>query len=534
MRAFCQLFERLDQTNRTNEKLAALVDYFQVAHPRDAAWAVYVLTGHRLIRRVSTKRLRQWAAEASGLPAWLVDRCYQVVGDLSETLALLLSEPERALDEPLHEVVEQRILPLEQMDEAQQKASIIKTWRSTTALQRFLFHKLISTSFRVGVSKKLVTRALAQVAGIDAGVMSHRLAGRFKPTAAQYEALLHADGVADDPARPYPFCLAYPLDVEPEELGEAADWQIEWKWDGLRCQAIHRGRTVLLWSRGEEMIGESFPELVEVARALPEGSVVDGEVLAWEDGRPLSFSWLQRRMGRKMAGPMLFADVPVVLMVYDLLEHHGQDLRATSTAERRALLEQVVEQTLADDVELPLKLSPLVEAASWDQVRQIHAESRGRGVEGMMLKRKSGVYEVGRVKGDWWKWKSDPYTIDAVLVMAQHGSGRRAGLFTDYTFGVWADDELVPVAKAYSGLTNDEIAEVDRFVRNHTTQRFDPVHAVEPKLVFELGFEGIAESKRHKSGIALRFPRMLRQRTDKQPAEADTLERVRELLEAVQ
>ncbi|MEM9419168.1 MAG: ATP-dependent DNA ligase [Planctomycetota bacterium] len=529
MKLFTRLFMEVDATTRTSEKTAALRRYFEQAPPAEAVWALRVLTGQKLIRAVPYKRLRAWAAEAAGLEPWLFNECYSAVGDLSETLSLVLPEPAAANDESLHAVVRDRILPLAQMTEAEQKISVTETWKSFDQTQRFLFHKLISSNFRFGAAKKVVINALAQAAEVDAAVMQHRLSGKpIEPTPEAFENLLA--GSDGDDARPYPFYLAHQLEDDPSSLGDIHEWTAEWKWDGIRAQIIRRSEQTMVWSRGDELITEAFPELRAVGDSLPDGTVLDGEVLAYENDRPLGFSLLQRRLNRKRMEPMLFADVPVVFMAYDLLEHNGEDVRTLSTRERRAILESVLPR------EPSVKLSPLIQAADWNAVAELREESRSRGVEGVMLKRSDAPYAAGRVKGAWWKWKVDPYTVDCVMVYAQRGSGRRSSLFTDYTFAVWSGtpgkSELVPVTKAYSGLTDKEFTKVDRFIKNNTVGKKGAFRQVEPELVFEIVFEGINESDRHKSGIALRFPRMHRWRTDKKPQDADTLESLQALLRA--
>lgn len=534
MRRFCELYFELDQTTRTSEKVAALRRYFLEAEPRDAAWALHVLSGGKLIRAVPHRLLRQWAAEVSGYPMWLIDECYPPVGDLSEVLALILPAPPHAdgegTAEPLHQVIEQHVLPLPKLDEASRRQKVVQVWSRTDERQKFLFHKLILGEFRVGVARTLVIRAAAEAAGVEPAVMAHRLSGTWSPTEAEFRRIMSSGGGEVDPARPYPFYLAYPLDIAPEELGEIGDWHIEWKWDGIRAQLIHRAEDALVWSRGEELLTPGFPEIETVGRSLLGGTVLDGEIVAWEHERPMTFGMLQRRIHRKKVEPRLFPEVPVTFIAYDLLEHEGRDVREQPLSQRRQMLEAIVAATRGIDEQLPLRISPAVDVASWADLVERMNEARERGVEGFMIKRLDSPYGVGRQRGQWWKWKVDPYSIDAVLIFAAHGHGVRAGIFTDYTFGVWSGGELVPVAKAYSGLTKAEIAEVDRFIRRHTIQRFGSVHQVEPRLVFEIGFENIRRSTRHKSGVAVRFPRMLRWRRDKTPEEADALDTLQSLL----
>ena len=539
MQQFTDLYFALDASNRTTSKLAALQKYFEEADAADAAWAVYFLIGGRLKRTVASREFREWGGRACGYPEWMVEECYDHVGDLAETLALLLSNrvtPNEAQAEAtisLSELVEQRILPLRDMEAEDREAALCGFWSSLDARQCLVLNKLITGGFRVGVSRTLVTRALAELAGVEVAVMAHRMMGDWQPSEANYRfLLLPADAGMEDPARPYPFCLAYPLETAvagpAELLGPVEDWQIEWKWDGIRAQLIKRGAEILLWSRGEEMIGEAFPEIIEAASRWEGDAVLDGEILAWDSAaeKPGSFGQLQRRLGRKRAGPKLRREVPVVFMAYDCMELAGSDCRMEETAIRLQHLESFCRKNGG----AWLRCSPGLECSDWTGVVEAQASSRERRVEGLMLKRKSAPYGVGRKKGDWWKWKVEPYSVDAVLVYAQQGHGRRAGLYTDYTFSVWDGEALVPFAKAYSGLSEAEIRRVDRWIRQHTREKHGPVRVVDSELVFEIAFEGIGESKRHKSGIAVRFPRILRWREDKPANEADTLETIRALL----
>ncbi len=536
MNRFATLYRRLDQSNRTNDKVAALIDYFRDAPPKDAAWAAYFLTGHRIKRAVNHRLLREAAAEASGLPMWLLDESYQHVGDLSETIALLIPEQNAADAPPLHTLIEDILAPMPAMNDRQRIVALKQTWAQLDAWQRFCFHKLISGAFRVGVATTLVARALAEVAGVEQAVMAHRLTGGFEPSARHYRAILTGEGLgAADMLRPYPFCLATQLDAAPDTLGSPSDYLVEWKWDGIRAQAIRRDGRAALWSRGEASIADTFPEIVAGLQTMPDGTVIDGEVLAWDapTDRPAGFNALQTRLNRKRVEPTLFdPPTPIIFMAYDVLEHDGQDVRDRPTADRRALLEQLLRP--ADP---PLRLSPIIVADTWDQLAGFRGESRRRGVEGLMLKHRASPYEVGRKRGGWWKWKIDPFTLDAVMVNAQRGHGKRAGLFSDYSFALWdntpppkGDGQLVTIAKAYSGLTNDELEKLDAWVRQHTVERRGPVHLVEPVQVFELAFEGVRESPRHKAGLAVRFPRMNRWRTDKPPEEADRLGTLRAML----
>jgi DNA ligase-1 len=541
MREFARLYADLDETTATNRKLEALQNYFAGAAPENAAWAVYFLAGGKPRQAVPSKLLRQYAIEYAGLDDWLFDESYAAVGDTAETIAHILPPPKRHSDVGLAVWMEERIGPLRGADPGTIREALFSYWDELTWRERFLFVKLIGGGFRVGVSKLLVTRALASIAAVDSKLIAQRLMGwtdgRVKPTAAGFLQLIAAENHDEHKLRggqPYPFFLAHQLQGDPAALGDMGGWQIEWKYDGIRAQLVRRGGQNYLWSRGEDLITERFPELASLI--LPEGTVVDGEVLIWTTGdAPAPFADLQKRIGRKTLSSKLLAELPAVLLAYDLLELDDVDTRALPQHERRALLETLV----TGAAQPQLRISPLVTADSWDDLGKLRAESRARGVEGMMLKARNAQYGVGRTKdvGTWWKWKIDPYAVDAVLIYAQAGSGRRASLYTDYTFAVWDGEgdarKLVPFAKAYSGLTDAEIAQVDNIIRKTTVEKFGPVRSVRPTLVFEIGFEGIALSTRHKAGIAVRFPRILRRRDDKTVEEADTLDTLKGLLGAV-
>ncbi|AKK67049.1 ATP-dependent DNA ligase [Xanthomonas translucens pv. undulosa] len=522
MKRFAALYRQLDQSTATLDKRAALVAYFEQAPPADAAWAIWLLSGGKLRRIANTRELRAWIAQESGLPGWLVDDSYDHVGDLAETLTLLLDDPAAASDPaPLRDWIEERLLPVAAQDEAARHAAVLAGWRSLAFDERLLFNKLLTGALRVGVSQRLVQQALAAMSGIDIARIAQRLLGEWSPTPAALEDLLSREVLASDRQQPYPFFLASPLENAVATLGAIDDWQLEWKWDGIRLQLIRRAGETALWSRGEERLDGRFPEIETAAATLPRDAVIDGELLGWrdDDDAPLPFTALQTRIQRRKPGAKTLADTPARVLAYDLLELDGIDLREQPLAQRRAQL-----QALLDAHADPrIVLSPLVRAASWDAAAALREDARERGVEGLMLKRASSPYQSGRRRGDWWKWKIEPLTIDAVLLYAQAGHGRRSTLYTDYTFGLWDGAQLVPVAKAYSGLDDSEILALDRWIRAHTTERFGPVRAVTPYHVFELGFEAVNKSSRHKSGIAVRFPRILRWRHDKPFAEADRL-----------
>jgi DNA ligase 1 len=529
LKRFATLYEALDRTTSTNEKVAALVSYFSSAPPEDAAWAVWFLTGRRLKRFLGGRLLAGWALAEAVVPDWLFEESYASVGDLAETISLVLDgrgETDEAPELPLSRWMKERLLPLRGKPEEEQRREVTAWWRGLPRWETFVLNKLLTGELRVGVSQTLVERALAQVAGVPPPVIAHRLMGAWEPTAPFYEGLFSPGAPGEDGSRPYPFYLASPLEQPVESLGDPADWLVEWKWDGIRAQLLRRGGAVHLWSRGEELITERFPELSRSALALlPDGTVLDGEIMAWREGRPLPFAVLQRRIGRKKLSDKILAEAPAAFVAYDLLEHEGEDVRGLPLARRREVLERLLENGRPF-----FPVSPGVLERTWEEVARAREAARERGVEGLMLKRLDSPYKTGRKRGDWWKWKIDPFTIDAVLIYAQPGHGRRANLFTDYTFAVWSGGELVPVAKAYSGLSDEEILSLDGWIRKNTREKFGPVRSVEPVQVFELAFEGISLSSRHKSGIAVRFPRIARWRTDKRPDQADTLEGIRELL----
>jgi DNA ligase-1 len=549
VKAFADLYTRLDATTSSNAKLAALQDYFRQASRDDAAWAVFFLAGGRPRQLVPTRTLRELAVEAAGLPQWLFDESYQAVGDLAETITLLLPESRNLSIDGLAVWVEQKLLPLRGVAAEQIASRLVPLLLQLDRPSQLVCIKLITGSFRVGVSRLLVTRALSELTGIDAKRIAQRMVGytgiAARPTAAHFERLVAPvtdDGQdARDMGQPYPFFLAHPLQITRDTfdavLGPPAAWQVEWKWDGIRAQLVKRAGQLWVWTRGEELATERFPELAALAMYLPDGTVLDGEIVVWNDARVQSFALLQQRIGRKSLSARLLAKVPVAMLVYDLLEWQGEDWRRHTQTERRQRLEQVV----AGCGQPALQLSPLLQGADWAELERQRAMSRQLGVEGLMLKAVDAQYGVGRTKdlGVWWKWKIDPYTVDAVLVYAQRGHGRRASLYSDFTFALWdsvegadgtAQRTLVPFAKAYSGLTDAEMRAVDAIVRKTTVEKFGPVRSVTPTMVFELGFEGIALSTRHKSGIAVRFPRMLRWRRDKPLSEADTLAALRALL----
>jgi DNA ligase 1 len=521
MHDFVRLYRNLDASNRTTDKVSALAEYFRAADAADAAWVLALLGGRPPRRSVTAARLRRAAARVAGIEDWLFDECYRVAGDLAETIALLLPPGTATDDRCLAEWIHDDLLPLARCDEAEQVRRLTEIWGRLDTEARFVWNKLLTGAFRVGVSKSLVMRGLSEACSIPVQVLERRVSGTWKPDRAAFARLVADVGTGEDSDRPYPFCLAHPwAGLNDTHTPPVEEFHIEWKWDGIRAQGLRRTTQASLWSRGDELLDEQFPEIVTALELLPAGTVLDGEVLPWRDGRPLPFARLQTRITRKRVTRALLAETPAVFMAFDLLEQDGTDLRSMPLFERRQHLERLFENVRSG----PLRLADRVTATDWEQLDELRRDARAYGAEGLMLKRRDSVYESGRVQGAWWKWKTDPFSVDAVLVYAQAGHGRRADLFTDYTFAVWHAGVLVPFAKAYSGLTDAELKEIDAFVKKSASQKFGPVRAVKPELVFEIAFEGLRRSDRHKSGVAVRFPRIVRWRRDKTAEAADTLE----------
>lgn len=528
MKTFAALFSGLDSTTKTNEKISAMADYFTRTDVKDGIWAIALLTGRKPKRPIRSNDLKTWATELAGIPYWLFEESYAVVGDLAETISLLVPFHESASDKSLNEVM-QEILWLADREDVEKKQWLYDFWKTFSPDELFVFNKLITGSFRVGVSQQLVFKALAKAYSIDDKVVAHKLMGSWLPQDNNLHDLLLSTEISSDHSKPYPFYLAYQLDVSFAEMGNIEDWQIERKYDGIRGQIIVRKDHVHTWSRGEELMTDKFIEFNEIKEHIPDGTVLDGEFLPFKDDRILSFNEMQKRIGRKNVSKKMLQDIPLVMMCYDLLEYKGEDIRMKPLRERRMLLEEIIAQ---QPYEI-LKLSPLLQCDNWELLDALRNESKQLGCEGLMLKHKDSIYETGRRRGKWWKWKVDPYTVDAVLIYAQSGHGRRANLFTDYTFAVWDNEELVPFAKAYSGLTDKEILQVDSWIKKNTLEKFGPVRSVKAELVFEIAFEGIAASPRHKSGIALRFPRILRWRKDKKKEEINTKADLLQLLHSL-
>ncbi len=525
MQHFSSLYKALDSTTSTKAKVTALSDYFSVAEKQDALWTIALFTHRRPRRTVKTTLLRIWAAEAATIPLWLFEDSYHIAGDLAETMALVVPKANSSSEKRLTTWINE-IIALKEKEEEDKKAFILSAWDQLDFAARFLFNKLITGGFRLGVSKKLITKALAQHLQKEESEIAHRLMGDWNPDTVDFETLLLSDDFDLQKSKPYPFYLAYTLDNTVESLGAVDDWLAEYKWDGIRGQIIKRGGEIFVWSRGEDLVNDSFPEFQELANMEEDGFVLDGEIVIRHESGIGSFQELQSRLGRKTVSKKKLKELPVQMIVYDLLEWQGKDLRSIPQQERRTLLEEFMKQALP-----VLQLSEAISYDSWEELKQLREAARTKAAEGLMLKSIDGAYQIGRIKGGWWKWKLDPYTIDAVLLYAQRGHGRRANHYTDYTFAVWdKEGQLVPFAKAYSGLTDTEFREVTKYVNANTIERFGPVRSVAPNLVFELAFEGISKSKRHKSGVALRFPRIHRWRKDKKAKEANKLSDLLDLL----
>lgn len=527
MKAFAQLIQQLGSATATNDKLNALSNYFSDANDKDKVWVIALFSGRRPKRAVNSTLLSKWCIDLINLPAWLFEESYHTVGDLAETIALLLPPAtDQAASLPLHYYLE-KLVSLEKAPEQEKKSFIVNSWMSMSRDERFVFNKFITGGFRIGVSQKTMVNALARNTGLSDSVIAHRISGNWDPLTTQYHSLLSEEAAAADISKPYPFYLAYALEDPLTELGQPNEWQAEWKWDGIRGQVIKRNNELFTWSRGEELITGKFPEYAILKELLPNGTVLDGEILSFNGDRPLPFSILQTRIGRKNVTKKQLQEAPAAFFVYDLLEYDSIDFREQPLFLRRQQLEKII-----NNINHPvLKLSPRIDFSNWDELTALRNNSRDMGAEGLMLKRLSSLYQTGRKRGDWWKWKIDPLVIDCVMVYAMKGHGRRSNLYTDYTFAVKDGDQMVTFTKAYSGLTDEEFAQVDHFVKSNSLEKFGPVRTVKPELVFEIAFEGIAASNRHKSGVALRFPRISRWRKDKRPDEINTLDDLKKMLE---
>jgi DNA ligase-1 len=528
MKLLAQLFSELDSTSSTNAKVDALVAYFGKADDQDKVWTIAMLSQRRPPRSVSYKLLGQWAAELAGLPEWLFVESYHVVGDYAETIALLV--PDQGMpSEDAHSLSHymQLLIDLKQKDDVEKKRAITQAWGELNKYERFIFNKLITGGLRIGVSQKLMTRALARHLEMDENTLTARLMGKWIPQETSFQALVKGDGKEDDLSRPYPFFLAYALDLDPTALGDPSVWLVERKWDGIRGQLIIRGGHLYIWTRGEELVTDKYPELHALPSVIPNGTVIDCELIAYHDGKPMPFQEMQKRIGRKTISKKMLAEVPVRAIVYDIMEWKGKDIRTQPQHERRQILESICANYPIDEI---LILSELVMEETWEQYDAQRRAAREYDCEGLMLKHRDAIYDLGRKRGTWWKWKTDPFSVDCVMIYAQRGHGRRANMYTDFTFGVWDNGALVPFAKAYTGLTNQEFEVITEWVGKNTIERFGPVSVVPPVHVFELHFEGIGHSPRHKSGIAVRFPRIHRWRRDKKPENADRLEDLKKLI----
>jgi DNA ligase-1 len=524
---FAALVSEISSSTKTNDKLQALAKYFTLADDKDKVWVIAIFSGRRPRRAVNSRLLTEWCIEIANIPSWLFLESYSTVGDLGETIALLLPDAEitDGNGESLSWYLE-KFISIEKQDELLRKKFITDSWKQMTHAERFVFNKLITGSFRIGVSQKLMVNALAKVVDHSSSVIAHRISGNWDPSTINFSELLSTEAAKADHSKPYPFYLAYAIEDDPATLGNPNEWQAEWKWDGIRGQVIKRNNELFVWSRGEELMTDKFPEYTILKDLLPDGIALDGEIIPAENGKPLPFAILQTRIGRKNITKKQLKEAPISFFVYDLLEYNGEDWREKTLLERRIKMEEVLQNIN----HLSIQLSPIINFTNWDELAELRKSSREMNSEGIMLKRKNSVYKVGRKRGDWWKWKIDALTIDCVMIYAQKGSGRRSGLYTDYTFAVKDGDKLVPFTKAYSGLTDKEFAQVDNFVKRNSLEKFGPVRTVKPELVFEIAFEGIAASNRHKSGVALRFPRMSRWRRDKKIDEINTIEDLKAML----
>ncbi|RZK66988.1 MAG: cisplatin damage response ATP-dependent DNA ligase, partial [Pedobacter sp.] len=426
------LIQELELSNKTNDKIAALVTYFSEADNRDKPYVIAMFTGKRPKRPITTTLIKQWAIELTDLPEWLFTESYHSVGDLSETIALVLPPATYTVEKPLHQWISE-LAQLHGKTDEEKKEYILNSWDSLATQERFIFNKLISGNFRIGVSNKMLVNAIAKQSEQEANKIMHSIMGKWQPNEITYEELTAGAHVNTDNSWPYPFCLAYAIDTEPENLGETAAWQAEWKWDGIRGQIVKRNGELFIWSRGEELVTDQFPELHFLKDELPDGTVLDGEILAVKDGNVLSFSTLQQRLNRKTINRSQLENAPIGFFTYDLLELKGTDIRTEPLSKRRQSLEEIIQNLTTKNIAI---LSPVIKYKDWQELAEIREKAREINSEGIMLKNVNSVFHAGRKRGDWWKWKINPYTVDTVMIYAQKGSGRRANFYTDYTFAV--------------------------------------------------------------------------------------------------
>ena len=550
MDAFSKLFEQLDDGSPTTEKQIALEAYFRNTPAQNAAWGLWLLWGDRLKRSVTHSGLREHVSEVAKMPGWMIEECHQSVGDLAETLALLLPAPSHPCTMPLAHWMEHRLLPLAGTDESTRRDLLRQSWNELSSVHFFLWHKLVTGTFRASVSRSIVSRALASVAGVEPAIMAHRLESHWEPTAGSLTRLLSGETTTDATARTYPFCAASSWLGPTDNLGSASEWQIEWKWDGVGVQLIRRAGKCILWSHVGEILTRAFPEIADAARSSPDGTVLEGSLLAWRQNAPLPLAQLERRLHSKTAHARLRQEVPVVFMAYDLLESESRDRRQLELRTRRTALEKVVYQAnhksgvpsvepspgVWSQSELfpsapatrshatCLMISQDLGSASWDEVEARVQEARANGTKGVMLKHRASTHSANDEQAGWWKWEITPLRCFAVLVAVQPGEGQRRKTLPEYSFAAWQADQLVPIARICAELSNEEVSEVNAFVRAHTLGRFGRVHSVEPLLVFELTFEAVTASQRRRSGLTLRSPQIFRRRSDKNAADADLLE----------
>lgn len=525
MKDFATLINALDSTNKTSLKQEAIIEFLKVASSKDKLWFLALFTGKKPKRNINSSFMKIWAMEVAQIPEWLFVESYSSVGDLGETISLILPPPQKKIDISLSDWM-QKIIDLKDKTEEEKKEFVLTAWDSLNNVERFIFNKLLGGSFRIGVSSKALINTLAKFYEMDPSAVAHSIMGHWKPEEVDFESLIKGEYTDTNLSKPYPFCLAYALEKELQDLGATEDWLVEYKWDGIRGQFIKRDGEVFIWSRGEELVTDQFPEIRDELLRWNGNFVIDGEILAFKDHRVLNFNELQKRLNRKNLSKKMLEEIPIVVFTYDLLEFENEDFRDQSMKERRFQLQKLLEMNPSEKI----KISEEIVFENWNQLPDIRENAREINSEGLMLKNYNSPYHTGRKKGDWWKWKIDSLTLDAVLIYAQKGSGRRSGYYTDYTFAVKKEGKLVTIAKAYSGLTDKEIQEVSKFISKNVVEKFGPVRTVKPELVFELAFEGIGFSSRHKSGVALRFPRILRWRRDKKVDEIDDIEDIKKLI----
>jgi len=527
MKAFAKLISNLEQTSKEAFKVTALAQYFSNATDEDKLWTLALFTGTRPKRVVDIKALKEFAEQVYTEGEWLFEASHQIVGDMAETIAYFLPKAKRNGNHTLSEWISmiRTIFNAERID---QRDAITKAWDTLRPEERFIFNKLITGGFRIDVSLKLLSKALAIVTGKDENLLAHKLNSDWHPDEVSFETLIFTENPEAEKSKPYPFHLAHTLESTVAELGDISNWQVERKWDGIRVQVIVRGNKISIWSRKGDILSSKVPELKPLAESMEDGTVLDGELICFKNGKILPINNLRTRFGRRNNSKKQFEESPCVFMAYDILEFKGEDIRNKDLAERRKKLEKVILQYY--DEHKIILLSDIINNDNWESINSEREKSREHQVTGLVLKNKKSIYGSSRVEGDWWKWPVDPLFIDAILLYAQAGEGGSSKMYREYSFALWHGEDLVTFAKAKSGLEDKELKELTSFVKKNTKEKFGPVRSVAAVQIFRLAFDSITASKRHKSGILLKNPRLIEWLRDKNIEDGNNLDDLKKML----